>query len=194
MENMKNIRDHRLINEIRWGSKSAFEQLFFDYYYPLCRFALKLTGCSELARDIVQDVFFKLWKNRETWNIQSSLQAYLYKAVRNQGLSVMEKQDSWEMLIDDYNIQIREEPEEETFAEEDFDFPVAGRQDILVHRIWMIVDQMPPQRKTVFELHRKHGLMYAEISQVMDIAPKTVENHMAKALQDLRDKLHVDSD
>jgi RNA polymerase sigma-70 factor (ECF subfamily) len=49
---------------------------------------------------------------------------------------------------------------------------------------------MPQRRKMVFELHRKHGLSYKEIAQIMDITRKTVENHMGKALQDVRDELN----
>ncbi|MEX2437898.1 MAG: sigma factor-like helix-turn-helix DNA-binding protein, partial [Candidatus Babeliales bacterium] len=60
----------------------------------------------------------------------------------------------------------------------------------LVSQIWDLVEAMPEQRKMVFELHRKHGLSYSEISEVMGIAKKTVENHMGKAFQEVREKLN----
>ncbi|MEX0928287.1 MAG: sigma-70 family RNA polymerase sigma factor, partial [Balneolales bacterium] len=61
----------------------------------------------------------------------------------------------------------------------------------LINQIWKLVEKMPEQRNMVFMLHRKHGLSYTEISEVMGIARKTVENHMGKALQELREKLDI---
>ncbi|MEX1063162.1 MAG: RNA polymerase sigma-70 factor [Balneolaceae bacterium] len=180
------IPEPQIIEEIRLGNKKAFEQLFFEYYYSLCRFGVRYANSSELSRDAVQDVFLKIWNGRETWQIQSSLKAYLYRAVRNQAINLREQQEVWNVLP--------EEPESPfTFTEELTASEADENSGKLFSQIWDLVEKMPTQRKLVFELHRQHGLTYKEISEVMRIAPKTVENHMSRALQELRNKLHVDT-
>ena len=63
-----------------------FEQLFKEYYTKLCYFALKYTEDNEAAEEVVQDVFYRLWEKRKTIAIKTSVNAYLYIAVRNKCL------------------------------------------------------------------------------------------------------------
>jgi RNA polymerase sigma-70 factor (ECF subfamily) len=58
-----------------------------------------------------------------------------------------------------------------------------------IKQIWAIVENMPERRRMVFELNRRQGLSYKEIAKVLDITRKTVENHIANALQDIRDQM-----
>ncbi|NJO02149.1 MAG: hypothetical protein HC880_11080 [Bacteroidia bacterium] len=67
----------------------VFEKFFNYFYNPLCSYALKFVSSSPLAEDIVSDVFFKIWKNRQKIVIQTSLQAYLFTAVKNQSLDYL---------------------------------------------------------------------------------------------------------
>src|SRR5699024_173923 len=87
----KQETDQQIVEKVRRGNEDAFETLFFEYYYELCSVALKVTKSPEGARDVVQDVFLRLWKNRSRWQIQISLKAYLYQAVWNQALNHREK-------------------------------------------------------------------------------------------------------
>lgn len=66
------------------------------------------------------------------------------------------------------------------------------KSEQLIDRIWSLVAEMPRRRRTVFVLHRKHGLRYREIVEVLGISRKTVENHMGLALSDIRDNLEDD--
>ncbi|HKK44426.1 MAG TPA: RNA polymerase sigma-70 factor [Balneolaceae bacterium] len=175
--------DIRLVDRIRKGDALAFEELFFKYYSRLCGFAVKLVKSPDIAKDCVQEVFLKIWRNRKDWSVYYSLSVYLYQAVRNQALNQLEKSKTHR----EYS---------ERYYEEDFHNPVSEGRNLsneemaLIGEIWKIVEQMPQRRKMVFELHRKHGLSYKEIAQIMDITRKTVENHMGKALQDVRDQLN----
>jgi len=186
MENngLNNDKDVRLVDRVRRGDTHAFEEIFFKYYSRLCGFAVKLVKSPDLAKDCVQDVFLKIWRNRENWSVYYSLSVYLYQAVRNQALNQLEKRKTHREYAEQY-------------YEEDFqsigegDASLSNEEITLVAEIWEIVEQMPQRRKMVFELHRKHGLSYKEIAQIMDITRKTVENHMGKALQDVRDQIHA---
>lgn len=170
------------IRSIRESDEEAFEDLFFEYYSRLCGFAVKFVGTDELAKDCVQEVFFKIWKNREKWQINYSLPVYLYQAVRNQALNKVEKLKNKRDYTQKYF--------EEGFHDLNGNRNLSDEKDELVKKIWEIADEMPDRRKMVFELHKKHGLSYKEIGKVMGITRKTVENHMGRALQDIRDQLN----
>lgn len=176
--------DRQRVQRIRNGDETAFEQFFFEYYRQLCAFALKMTGSRELARDVVQEVFLRIWKGRVDWEIKESLKVYMYQAVRNQALNSVQKQKR--------RLETRNE-----FAEEirysGGATPGESLHDNnkLVRQIWELVREMPERRQFVFTLHRKHGLSYKEISEVMNISRKTVENHMGLALNELRERLNT---
>lgn len=177
--------DRALIQKMKADDTNAFEQLFYSYYHELCSLAYKITRCPEQARDVVQDVFYKLWKKRNQQQINRSLKAYLYQAVWNQALNKKDKTKNQQEL-------------RETFSEEQ-NFRTAipkeksdDRVSRLITEIWRIVDEMAERRKFVFTLHRKHGLSYKEIATVMNISRKTVENHMGLALQEIRETISPD--
>ncbi len=170
------------LRRIRNSDEKAFEDLFFTYYSRLCGFAVKIVKSSELAKDCVQEVFLKIWRNREEWEIHTSLQVYLYRAVRNQALNKVEKRKNKRDYTQKYF--------EEGFYKEEGIKELSVEETKTIREIWRIVKEMPERRKMVFELHRKHGLSYKEIAKVMSITRKTVENHMGMALQDIREQLH----
>lgn len=180
--------DQLLVESIREGDEQAFKRLFFSYYYDLCAFASQVTDSEEQARDVVQEVFYKLWKRREQWTIHSSLKAYLFQSVRNEALNEIDRER--------HRRQIREKIAKR--EEDRFERGQRSRDEVdneqLFNRIWCLVEEMPRRRRTVFVLHRKHGLTYKEIAEIMDIRRKTVENHMGLALNEIREQIEADSE
>ena len=167
--------------------RSAFKGLFFDYYNDLCRFASQMTGSKELARDIVQEVFYRIWKGRKEWTIYSSLKAYLFQSVRNEALNQIDREQHRKKIRD--KLAIREK--ERMGGRENGD---GTHDERLLNRIWGLVAEMPERRRAVFVLHRAHGLSYREIAEVLGISRKTVENHMGLALSDIREQVEIDPD
>ena len=185
---MQSAKEQSIISAIQESDQAAFEQLFFEYHQPLIRFAFGITRSKELSRDTVQDVFLKIWRNRKAWMVKKSFRVYLYQSVRNQALNLLEKQKSHIRLQENYSF--------------DYATPMGLWEDNLnsfrglseqdtkrVMQIWVLVDRMPDRRRLVFELHRKDGLSYKEISKILDISLKTVENHMGQAIKYLRNEL-----
>src|SRR5690606_19512149 len=82
------------VPEMQRYLKSSSSNTTCEYYLPLCTFALNLTGSHESARDAVQEVFYRIWKNRGDIQIDHSIRAWLYKPVRNQALNMIEQQRS----------------------------------------------------------------------------------------------------
>lgn len=171
------------VEKIRKGDRNAFEDLFFTYFHDLCTYAFQITKSEQKAKDIVQEVFYKLWKRREKWTIHSSLKAYLYQSVRNEALNQIDR--------DRHRQNTREELSvfKEIENRADQSRQLSEGDGKLLEEIWCIVSELPQRRRSVFVLHRKHGLSYREIGQVLGISRKTVENHMGHALNDIREQI-----
>jgi RNA polymerase sigma-70 factor, ECF subfamily len=162
------------------GSLGSFNMLFQKQYEPLCRFAYSFVDSAELAEEIVNDVFVKIWKNRESFEIRSSLQAYLLTAVRNRSVDYLRKamrrrtqsEEACQNLAADYGC-----PESHTISGE------------LEHMIESAIDRLPKQGRAIFRLSRDRGMKYHEIAEHLNLSIKTVETHMGRSLKFLREQL-----
>lgn len=79
--------------KIKEGDIKAFESIFRLYYTPLCLYATSITGEQEVAEEIVQDLFYVFWKERESLPILRSIKNYLYGATRNRSLQYLEHRE-----------------------------------------------------------------------------------------------------
>lgn len=182
MDNKDSSSRDKLVARIREGDRDAFEELFNTYYSRLCVFSNSYVKSLDLSRDVVQEVFIKIWKNREDFTIDQSIKAYLYQAVRNQSLNLIKRSKREQKL--EKNLK-KHQKIEKTVSESELN------TEELTQKIWKLVDQLPERRRAVFVLYRKHGLSYSEIGDVMGITRKTVENQMGKSLQFLRENLDL---
>jgi RNA polymerase sigma-70 factor, ECF subfamily len=176
------VRNQELVRKIREGDQSAFEVLFQIYYSRLCVFSNSYVKSLDLARDVVQEVYIKIWDNKENFHITQSLKAYLYQAVRNQSLNFLQQKKQMERL--ESRLKKQQEISESSRTEE-------LNTEELSQKVWRLVEELPERRRTIFILYRKHGLSYSEIAEVLGIARKTVENQMGKSLQFLREHLDL---
>lgn len=172
----------KLVERIRSGEIAAFEKLFQLYYSRLCLFSNSYVRSLDIARDVVQEVYIKIWDNHENFHVHQSLKAYLYQAVRNQSLNFLQQKKQKARLEE------RLKKQQEIIEEAEI---IQLNTEELTEKIWKLVEQLPERRRTIFILYRKHGLSYSEIAEVMDIARKTVENQMGKSLKFLREHLDL---
>lgn len=173
-------RDHRLAERIQDGDRQAFEELFFSYGDQLCAFAAEHVDANR-AEDIVQEVFCDLWRRREEWEPRGTIKAYLYRAVRNTSLDHLDHQEvkrKWEE-----EEKRRDRASEHTGPADALHFSEFERA------MESAVDELPERRRLVYRMARQHDMTYAEIASALDIAKKTVENHMGRALKSLRKQL-----
>ncbi len=174
--------DQEIVKSINEGDEAAFEKLFYEYYSDLCRMAFQIVNCRETAEDTVQTIFLNVWQSRKSWQINVSLKAYLYRAVKNRAINRSNKRKIRERVKRDFS-------DENRYSNQILENNRGDSSRALVKKIWSVAEAMPEKRQFVFTLHRKYGLTYKEISEVMGISSKTVENHMGLALKQIREEV-----
>jgi RNA polymerase sigma-70 factor (ECF subfamily) len=178
-------------NELGWfgaarrGDLSAFEQLFRSYAADLVTFAESYVDGEEEAEDVVHVVFCWLWEHRFTLPRPTSPRSYLFSAVRNRALNVV--RDRRTEAAFRKRIEHESLAGHETATSPSPDNELAARE--IAHALADALRRMPPRCREVYTLVRHHGFSYSEVSDALEIAPKTVEIHMSRALVILRREL-----
>jgi RNA polymerase sigma-70 factor (ECF subfamily) len=154
-----------------------FQETFYKYYEPLCKYAFTLVKEPHSCEDIVQETFLRVWEKKQNLIGSEELTWYLYTAIRNNCLSFLEKRQKT-VLRDINGHEIAETPTErpeQPVKEADY--------DVLLKNA---LENLPPKCREVFVLSRVSNLTYKQISDSLGISIKTVENQMGKALKILR--------
>ena len=178
--NFEGSSDEEWAARIRAGDYAAFERLFRANYDSLVYFVIGYVRRPEVAEEIVQDVFFNIWRSRRRWNPRGALNAYLFGAARNNSLKYLKRQRLVARIKDELSDLTAPHTRTPDRDVELRDFNRALRR---------AVDELPDRRRQVFLLSREQGLTYAQIAAVMDISVNTVENQMVKAIKSLRKAL-----
>ncbi len=125
-------------------------------------------------------MFFNFWQKREKVKINTSVEAYLFRSVRNSCLNYLKHLKIREEYRLATNHEIRQKEQEV------HDSVIALE---LQERIELVIDQLPPERKKIFKMSRYEELKYKEIAEKLNLSVKTIEAQMGKALKYLR--LHL---
>lgn len=169
-----------ILDKIRNGDENAFRELFLLQYAGLCAYANKYVNDVDQAEEVVQDLFFNIWKKRDKLEINLSIEAYLFRSVRNACLNILKHIRIREIYKVAHEQEIRESESNQANTLE------AGE---LEEAIEIAIESMPPERKRIFKMSRIDGLKYREIADILNLSVKTVEAQMGKALKYLRDTL-----
>lgn len=172
--------EDELIERLNSRDEAAFEQVFKQHYKTLHAYAFTLVKDDDIAEEMVQNVFYKLWERSAGLNITSTIAAYLFRAVHNESLNHLKhlKVRSQHQLY----VSHREESHTDTATKK-------LQLKELEKRLHTALTELPEGCRTVFQLSRFEELRYSEIADVLGISIKTVENQMGKALKLLRTKL-----
>lgn len=158
----------------------SLEKLFYQFQPALVAYANRVVYNEEDAREIVQDVFLGIWKNRDKLDLNEGLKAYLYRATRNRAINYLnrKKEETVELEAVSYGLSTGVESEERIYAEE------------MKAIIFDEVNQLPTRCKAIFLLSRQEGLSYKEIAEKLDVSTKTVENQIGIALKRLKERVY----
>jgi RNA polymerase sigma-70 factor (ECF subfamily) len=165
-----------LVSRIRAGDRAAFEQVFRRWYAPLADYASQILQNRDAAEDAVQDAFIAVWNRRDALPDAATLNAYLYRAVRNRALNQLRGQKGMASLDDDDS----DEPSVEPSA------LAAIEHAELADVVTAAISALAPRTREVFLLSREQELTYAQIAETLGISVKTVETLMGRALRALR--------
>lgn len=172
------------IELLKRGDKSAFENIyneFFGIHYHLC---LQYLHDEKAAEEIVQDTFLKLWEIRTTLNKQMNIQNYLYTITKNNCLNYLRNQ----------RISIKH-LENVKYLEMQFNYEALEKLgdylqfEELRNKIDETIAKLPEELIGTFKLSRFEELSYKEIAEKQKVSIKTVEARISKALRILRIEL-----
>lgn len=179
------VQEQTLVERIAEGDERAFEQLFDAQYAALCDFAASYVRAPDIAEEIVQTVFLRIWERRRTWEPTGGVRAYLFTACRNAAFDYL----SHESVV----------RRTEVTAASAGDVPALGyvprapddaaMADELTNALRAAVEALPERQRAVMMLRWQHQLGPTEIARVLGITVKGVESHVLRALADLRQQL-----
>ncbi|HEX6316055.1 MAG TPA: RNA polymerase sigma-70 factor [Gemmatimonadaceae bacterium] len=174
--------DAELVRRIRAGDERALETVFRAHYAGMASFVQRFVRSADLAEELVQDVFLKLWSKREQLAEIETLRTYLFRAARNTALNYLRRAKLERKWREE---QGTDDDPPTTFAADD----EAVEQEVAV-AVQEAINRLPPRCREIFLLSRDGGLTYAEIARSLEISVKTVETQMGRALKSLRSSLH----
>ncbi len=166
LTNDSSNNDRDLVEAVRHNNAAAFKVLYCKYFNPLIRFAWYRIHSVEASRDLVQEIFFRVWLKRENLNPDKSFKAYLYKSLNNLIINYRKLKSTGTVSLEDECLRKRKYEEEKIDVEID---------------TLNALDKLPEKMKTVFILSRTEGYKYSEIAEICGISVKAVEKRMTKA-------------
>jgi RNA polymerase sigma-70 factor (family 1) len=168
-----------LVENLSKGNLLAFNALYFKYSVHLYRFALGYLKSEAEAEELVQEVFTIIWEKHADLKKELSFKSFLFTIAFN----IIKKHFRTRTYLSEYF---------KTSINNDLDLETTQKitYDSLYRYITDLVDQLPKRRKEIFIKSRFDGLNIKEISEILDISHKTVENQLTDALKFLRSKLN----
>lgn len=170
-----------LFARLKNGEMLAFDQVYEQYAHKLFSFILKIVKDEAEADDIVQEVFVKIWESKHKLDDCKHLDCYIFTIAYNSSVDLIRKRINNLKYIEHLKrlAIVREVPSEVSELE----------YNELKNQVEKLISKLPERQKQVYLLHREQGLTYPEIAVRLSISKNTVENHMVKALQSLRQNM-----
>lgn len=174
-----------LCRRLKAADREAFELLFRQFREDLLRFVYAIVNNSTVAHDLVQDVFVSLWGGRAGLDPSQSLRAYLYRVARNRAYRYLRDERSHaekHALIQQQATSVPAQPKAPD---------VWLDADVLTHRLGLWIEDLPARQREALLLSRYHGLSHREAAAVMGVSPRTVNNHVMRALEHLQARIQA---
>ncbi len=178
---MKNqyLNNNNLIESLQKGKEEAFVCLMNTFHAKLCIYARGLTKDHYTAQDIVQNVFLKVWEQRQKLNPNYNINNFLYRLVYNEFIDHYRKIKHLAPLEEEHikqlNAIVRDDKITETTK--------------LIELVKKEIENLPPKCKLVFTMGKLEGLTYTEIAEYQKVTVRTVEMHMSRAFEIIRKKI-----
>lgn len=176
---MKNADD--IFLGIKQNDYGSFNRLFFCYYGRLCAYVTEIIKDDFASEDIVQDLFIKLWTNREKIEVKENIAGYLFKSSKNAALNYLRSEKCKKNAVERISINNTQLTNYDIEHEE------------FLSALDKCIDQLPARSKEVFLLYHFEGLKQKKISEKLNISVKTIKNQIWKSLQFLKSCVELKS-
>lgn len=172
-----------IVNSIKSGDQLIFKQVFNEYHEKLYYYILKKTQSAYLAEEVVQITFIKLWDHKENLNENYSISTQLFRIATTSLIDLIRKNNTSELLLK----KLIEKGDNITIND------TIGKLEAkeLNNKIVKALNTLPPMRREVFKMSRFEEKSHSEIASELKISTKTVENHISRALKQLRPFLTI---
>ncbi|NJK94923.1 MAG: RNA polymerase sigma-70 factor [Bacteroidales bacterium] len=173
------IKNRELFKKFAEKDEYTFEQAYRLYFPRLFTYSMKIVGDKNMAKDVVQDVFIKLWENPKVLDTDNP-EAFIFTTVRNASLNFVRHLK----VIDNLKIKVQEKYEGDELYYIDF---IGSEPTELIDKelqtgFEKVLNSLPRKCREVFSLSRKEGLKNREIAEKLNISTKNVEKHISRAL------------
>jgi RNA polymerase sigma-70 factor, ECF subfamily len=160
-------------------TRQDFELLFRKYHRELVNMAFNLLADKDSAKDVVQEVFLKLWKNKEGLEFGEQIHHYLFRATVHTALNTLR--------FNKKIVRMEDVPALEKLSASATTHDIGYTE--LELQVRKAIDTLPPKCKAIYLLNRQEGMKYQEIADTLELSVKTIENQMGIALDKLRQEL-----
>lgn len=161
-------------------SLEEYQRIFRELYKPVRNFIYFRCGDKDLAEDLTQDTFVKLWETRTRID-KSTVKAYLYKIAQNNTINYQKRQQ----------LMYRFRKIQGSTTDSDTPEKLAEMKEY-EDRLSAVIAMLPDGGREVFLMNRLEDLTYQEIAERLGLSVKAIEKRMSKVLKILRDELGTD--
>lgn len=173
------MEENELILLLKQSNQEAFTTLYKKYWKQVYNFSRLYLTSQSVAEEVVQEVFIKVWESRDFMREEDNFKGLLFIITRNLIFNMHRKN----LNEDFYKMTVLSAMESSYDIEEEID------AKNLSEYIDLLIADLPPRRREIFNLSRKENKSYKEISQLLGVSEKTVENQIGEALKFLRKNL-----
>lgn len=168
-----------LLSKLKAGDQYAFEKIYRLYSLRIYYNILKIVKSEEGAKEILQEVFIKIWEKREQIDLEQSFTSYLFQISKHMVYSALRKENV-EKKLKDYLSSIGTEIY--THVEEALAYKHSEKF------VLESIEKLPPQRKYVYTLCKIEGKSYEEVSRILGISTSTISDHIVKATKFIKNQ------
>lgn len=158
----------------------AFEEVFREHFEKLYTYYLRKTKSETLAEELAQETFIKLWVYRKSLSEEIPIAAQIFRIAKTIFIDMLKKKKLQVMSIEDVSDKNLSDKEQHLYESKEF-----------ARLVLESIEKLPPIRKKVFKLSREQGYTHLEIAKQLAISPKSVNNHITKAIYQLRKMLTI---
>lgn len=175
------MSNSELLSLLKEGDMLAFDAIYEKYCKRIFAFVVRYIKSVPDAEEIVQEVFLKIWENRNKIDVYFSFESYIFTISYNSTISLLRKRVTEKKYIDYLkNLQV---------AENVFELTDEVYYRELTDQIQSLLSELTPRQKEIFLLSREEGLTHDEIAKRLGISSNTVKNHIVTTLNFLRTKI-----